>query len=594
MKKFLLALIFLVFVFQLVNGLTCSLKSSCSSNETCLLSFAYSSNSHVAACGYYANKLCCDRFFAAAIRSSCFANESEILSLFATQNSHVGSKGYYANKLCASFYSTPANCSIKTSCDASETCVLELAKANNAHAAACGTGYPYKLCCRALPDLYVNESSIKLNATEIYANDTVLINITVYNIGDAAAASVNVSCYANGNYIDSDVINSVPPDPSMQEPRYASCVWKASCPLNQTLEVRVDPLDEIAEYNESNNNASINVSIYDRFSITIDNPKDNENYYRGQTINLNSTVTAVCGTLAGYSVEWRNSTSIISTKEDDTYTIGLADSFLGPEPINASVFYNGKLHDYDLVTINILNNLPSVSNISYNVTPPEIHVGEAIQISCDVTDVEDDASLLNVSINVKDAVGSWQNQSASRIGNTFYIDYQTSETSPIGYYTAVCKAIDTDNGTAESVSQFLVYKNVSVSIVLNNTEPWWNESVLARVHAERIDGSPVQGGDVNITVNQTLVCSNKTATDSNGNYSCIFNAPAQLGLYYVYAYVADPLTSKVFYNYTLMNVTAKIGAEERAANIACYEEPVIIQNPDGTLRKATLKVCVYE
>ena len=597
MKRFISLLIFMLFVFSFMQfslSLDCRVASSCYANETCLFSMAYTNNSHVAACGYYSNNLCCTRFVDANIRSACYSNESAILSVFRNTNAHAASPNFFNYNVCASYYSSTPDCFIRTSCAVDEVCIVELAKGNNSHVASCGSGYPYKLCCRALSDLEVDSSSIQPNTTSAYVYEAISFNITVYNVGDVAATNVNVSCYADGNFFDYDIISSIPPDESKQQPRYASCIWQSTCPLTQSIEVRVDPLNTIKEYNESNNNASINITLKDRFNITIDNPKDGQDVYRGQTINLNSTVTAVCGSISGYNVSWYNSTHKIAGGEDATYTIGLSDSYLGPETINASVFYNNELHDYDVVTINILNNLPEILNISYNVTPPEIHAGLAIQIACEVQDVEDAASLLNVTINVKDPAGTWYNYSASNIGNTFYIDFQTYENSVLGNYTVVCRAEDTDNGISYANSSFLVYKNVTVNIALNNSEPWWNEAVLAKIKAIRKGGQPVQNGDVNVTVNTTLVCSNKSATDANGEYSCVFNAPASIGIYYVYAYVTDPLTGKTFSNYTQMNVTALLGQETRARNIACYEQEVIVQNPDGTLKKANILVCVYE
>ncbi|MBI2547599.1 MAG: hypothetical protein HYW23_04110 [Candidatus Aenigmarchaeota archaeon] len=142
--------------------------------------------------------------------------------------------------------------------------------------------------------------------------------------------------------------------------------------------------------------------------------------------------------------------------------------------------------------------------------------------------------------------------------------------------------------------------NVTITMILNNTQPIWNESVGLQGVATRSDGTAVDTSadpsDVNIYVNSTLVCS--TATNSTGGYTCNFTAPSSIGPYQVIANVTDPTTSVTWTNSTTFTVKQTVGTqkttETTANNIACYEEPRLIQNPDGTLKVSTVRICVWK
>lgn len=593
-KIIFLLIFFFIFLFPLSLAFNCTIREgSCTGNEVAVISLVKETNAHVGSYDKYNYKLCCDFDFV-AIRSNCEPNEGEVLSLYKTYNSHAAKKGYYQNRVCATLASEPANCTIRQNqCSINEACIISLAKETNAHAARCDY-YPWKICCRVYPDLYVNESSISFNVSEPYVGDTLGINITVWNIGDAAATQVNVSCYDNGNYFDSYIINSIPPNPSMQEPRYAYCELKTDCPIEHNISIRVDPNNLVKEYNKSNNFASKSITLKERLFVYIDSPTEGQSFYRGSDVNLQSTVNDSCYPFPSATVNWYNESTLIGSGEDIVWTIPLADFMLGTKTIRTEASAAGYSTAYDTVQITILNNPPTVSTPSYNVTPAEIHKGESIEISCVANDIEDTAENLRVNISVKDPAGNWDNITANRIGNTFYRSYSTSDTSLIGYYTAVCTVWDTDNGYNSSASQFVVYQNVSVIINLNATKVWWNDAVNCTIQAIRKDNSYVSSADVEIKVNDSVKCSAKAATDSFGKYTCIFNAPNSTDTFIVNASVIDPLTDKLFYNTTLLEVSPTLGEEEVAPQIACYEEPQIIQNPDGTLEEVRVKVCVWK
>lgn len=142
--------------------------------------------------------------------------------------------------------------------------------------------------------------------------------------------------------------------------------------------------------------------------------------------------------------------------------------------------------------------------------------------------------------------------------------------------------------------------NITITMILNNTEPNWNEGVMLSGNATRADGSTVDTSadpeDVEVFLNSSKVCT--TDTNSAGGYTCNFAAPSAIGLYELNVTVDDPVTGKTHWNTTTFNVKQKFGearaTETVAENIACYEEPRIVQNPDGTIGIAIVRICVFK
>ncbi len=584
-------------------ALSCSIRSgACNQNETCLFSLVKLNNSHVGDCNQYNYKVCCDRLVSTIRDNSCNANEGIVISMNKTSDSHAASPNYFGKKVCAYFNNTNygVNCNIRSSCLSDETCVISLYQNNNSHAATCDY-YSNKVCCAALSDLLVNENSISPNNTSPKVGDAILFNITVWNIGDAAASSVNVSCYANGNYFDSNSINSIPPDVSMQTPRYTTCTWISTCPsINVNISVKVDPSNEIRELNESNNEAWILINLTEKLNIKIDNPINGSSYYRNQVINLNSTVNSTCysSPQKPYNVTWYNESTQIANTQHATWQIPLGDFILGTKKITAnatSTFYE---YGSDNVNITILNNLPKFVGPNFNVTPPEIHVGDSIEITCDVNDVEDSASQLQVNISVKDASSIWSNASATNIGNTFSRVYSTTDTSPLGNYTAVCSALDHNQGYNETSTKFLVYQNATVTLNLNSSFYWWGDAVLVYGNAKRKDGSSIDTS-TSIFDNVTVLLDNKqvcmTDTNSSGDYSCVFNAPNSVGNYSLMVRVPDPLTGKIFRNFTNLEVKPTYGSgETNVREQSCIALPRLLINPDGTIKTVMVRICIWK
>jgi hypothetical protein len=343
--------------------------------------------------------------------------------------------------------------------------------------------------------------------------------------------------------------------------------------------------------------ASTTLTLMGTLNVTITSPTDGSNYYRGQTVSLQSDIKDENGvTIAGTTANWYNTTTNIYSGEDGTWTIPLSDSLLGSETILANAtktYYN---NGESSVTITILNNLPIATTPAYNVTPAKIVRGEGIRITCNVTDTEDSAGQLSVNISIKNPNNVWNNITASNIGDTFYRDYQTTESSALGTYIAVCSALDTDSGRIENSSTFLVWQNATITIDLNASEYSWGVGVNVFGQASYTDAEYVSSSDTTVKVEGQTKCT--TTTDSSGQYSCAFSAPESIGNFTLFVEITDVRTGKLLSNSTVLIVRTTYGeaATERtgAENVVCYEVPQIVQNPDGTIKRATVKLCVWK
>ncbi|MEM5797225.1 MAG: hypothetical protein QXD72_01725 [Candidatus Aenigmatarchaeota archaeon] len=146
--------------------------------------------------------------------------------------------------------------------------------------------------------------------------------------------------------------------------------------------------------------------------------------------------------------------------------------------------------------------------------------------------------------------------------------------------------------------------NVTITMILNVTEPNWNESVMLSGVATRADGSAIDTSgdpaDVEVYLNDTSpprkICT--TDTNSTGGYTCNFTAPLALGSYELNVTVDDPTTGKTSSNTTMFTIKQKLGEaptiEKTAKDIACFEEPRVVQNPDGTIEIAIVRICVWK
>ncbi|MEM5854785.1 MAG: hypothetical protein QXJ14_02145 [Candidatus Aenigmatarchaeota archaeon] len=131
----------------------------------------------------------------------------------------------------------------------------------------------------------------------------------------------------------------------------------------------------------------------------------------------------------------------------------------------------------------------------------------------------------------------------------------------------------------------------TVTITLNATKVWWNDSVKASGIAKYSNGTGISG-----TVNLTVDGINHSCppTDVNGNWNCTFNAPLKIGSFLVTVTVTNA-TGHQFQNSTFLSVSpyygkTPIGSMTRVV----YELPVLIQDLNGEIKTVLARIIVWK
>lgn len=139
-----------------------------------------------------------------------------------------------------------------------------------------------------LPDLMISPEDIQFSNEYPRPGETVIINVTVHNIGDMDASTVKVRFYVNKIIYPPDkTIDSIPSNSSDT----TSTSWIA--PLSGTYEIKVvvDPDGTIPEKNENNNEASRNITISDGGAINVEMEVSNEKCMPREIFWVNGSAT---------------------------------------------------------------------------------------------------------------------------------------------------------------------------------------------------------------------------------------------------------------------------------------------------------------
>jgi hypothetical protein len=130
----------------------------------------------------------------------------------------------------------------------------------------------------------------------------------------------------------------------------------------------------------------------------------------------------------------------------------------------------------------------------------------------------------------------------------------------------------------------------TVTIALNATKVWWNDSVNASGIAKYANGTGISG-KVNLTVDSTDYLCPDT---SDGNWSCVFNAPLKIGSYLVTVRITNS-TGHVFQNSTSLKVSPSYGKNPiGSATRVVYEIPMLIQDLNGEIRSVLARIIIWK
>lgn len=130
----------------------------------------------------------------------------------------------------------------------------------------------------------------------------------------------------------------------------------------------------------------------------------------------------------------------------------------------------------------------------------------------------------------------------------------------------------------------------TVTINLNATRVWWNDSVRASGVAKYSNGMGIVG-TVNLTVgSDTYNCPDT----SDGNWTCVFNAPTRIGDYLVKVRITNS-TGSIFENSTFLTVSPSYGKiPVGTATRVVYELPLLIQDLNGEIRSVLARIIVWK
>jgi hypothetical protein len=132
----------------------------------------------------------------------------------------------------------------------------------------------------------------------------------------------------------------------------------------------------------------------------------------------------------------------------------------------------------------------------------------------------------------------------------------------------------------------------TVTISLNASKVWWDDSVNASGIATYSSGNPISG-TVSIKLDSTTYsCPNTVA--ATGFWNCTFNAPTELGTYTILVNVTNS-TGSSFTNTTTLYVTPNYGQKPiGTTDRVVYEVPMLIQDLNGRIRQAWARVMVWK
>ncbi|MBU5688520.1 MAG: hypothetical protein KQA41_02305 [Candidatus Aenigmarchaeota archaeon] len=136
------------------------------------------------------------------------------------------------------------------------------------------------------------------------------------------------------------------------------------------------------------------------------------------------------------------------------------------------------------------------------------------------------------------------------------------------------------------------FGSLEININLNASKVEWNGGLKVWGKTTK-NGAPLQNADVFVFINNELYCQIKT--NSSGDYACEFNIKRnRIGQFIVFAKVIDPSNLKEKISYSTINVFIDFGFKEKGKNIVCEDIKKLIQNPDGSIEEANVKICTWK
>ncbi|MFX1298061.1 MAG: CARDB domain-containing protein, partial [Promethearchaeota archaeon] len=143
-----------------------------------------------------------------------------------------------------------------------------------------------------LPDLTLTSTDISFSNPNPMEDDDIFIKAKIYNLGGTKAENFRVTFFDNENVITTVEINLL----NSKDFTEISVMWGAK-PGIHNITVVIDPLYEILEWNETNNNASALIYVYPDIVI-IDFSISNDIITYGEDVELSAEIQNIGATSA--------------------------------------------------------------------------------------------------------------------------------------------------------------------------------------------------------------------------------------------------------------------------------------------------------
>ncbi|MCF7865839.1 FG-GAP-like repeat-containing protein [Candidatus Woesearchaeota archaeon] len=302
------------------------------------------------------------------------------------------------------------------------------------------------------PDLYINNSLISFNETNPDIGETIQINATIYNYGGIDAENALIEFWdglpGTGTLIGNDTINI-----TINESTDATTTWNITAGYHNVW-VIADPYETMVELNDSNNNATTNISI---LMGNLTNPL-NETWTSNANTTITFNLTDFTGSIINYTIYVDGSPSVytgtVNDAESNQINITLSQ---GTRTIMIRATDSiSRIKDSNIITRYVdLTNPSSVINTAnetwYNYSTPEINFT--------INDNMD--TMLNYTFYVNGSVDIIGNQTAAVPGKI------NLSTLVNGSYQIILEAKDEVNRTTNSTPIIIYVDTVAPTINLN-------------------------------------------------------------------------------------------------------------------------------
>jgi len=178
------------------------------------------------------------------------------------------------------------------------------------------------------------------------------------------------------------------------------------------------------------------------------------------------------------------------------------------------------------------------------------------------------------------------NSSAPTTAGTL-IDELKPNVGTISYNFSSTSGVNWTSASASNTTLIINQSQGIVTIGLNSSKVWWNDSVFASGILQYTNGTAISGDSYTFYMNGISQCGG--STNSSGGWSCTFRAPIEIG-----SFVATVSTSSTS-NSTTLYVRPKYGpTPSGTSDRTVYENPFFIQDMNGKLKMVMVRITTWK